>query len=244
MIVKRNEEQAFKEIFKKDTARIVLKLGYILCEVENSAPDFISVEKDELSLRISVPEKTGLHIFEFDQDYKLNFKGDDEATGFSRFELEEDCIWFDIGIDQIKDIWVADLEFSIVSKNSRYLAYYLKELNHQFEWLQPDMGSGEIKVMSITKKKFKPPVISGKESYSAFEVLRCADMIGRAVRKIDLRTRAAYVKFNTEKGRLEPLIISMGDKLGFKIEALPKDKIAEIEESGESVSHTIHLKPL
>lgn len=76
------------------------------------------------------------------------------------------------------------------------------------------------------------------------EVIRCADMIGRSIRKIDLRTGGAYVKFNTDKGRLEPLIIGIGEKLGYIIEPLDKETILSLEADGKNVSHAIYLKRL
>ena len=60
-------------------------------------------------------------------------------------------------------------------------------------------------------------------------MIRCADMIGRAVRKIDIRTSGAYVKFNTDKGRLEPLIIGIAEKLGYTIEPLDKSDFLSME---------------
>lgn len=154
----------------------------------------------------------------------------------------DESIWFDIDVEQVTDIWIADLSFRIENKHSRYLAYYITKLDHQLEWLQPELRSGEIKSMSISTKKFKPPKITGKEMFSSVEVIRCADMIGRSVRKIDLRTGGAHVKFNTDKGRLEPLIIGIADKLGYVIDPLDKETIAELDREGKNVSHAIYLK--
>lgn len=67
-------------------------------------------------------------------------------------------------------------------------------------------------------------------------------MLGRAIRKIDVRTGKAMVKFNTEKGRLEPLLIGMAEKLGYVIESLDKPTIIKEDEKGNSVSHSISLK--
>ena len=192
-------------------ARILLKLGIIECETENNAPDFITIENDKVYLKIDMPD-ADIRIDEFEKEYPVTFLRSNDGKTF--FEFDGESIWFDINIDQVKDVWVADLSFRLLSNNSRYLAYYIKKLDHQFEWLQPDMKSGEIKSMSITTKKFKPPKITGKEVFSATEVLRCADMVSRSIKKIDLRVGGAYVKFNTDKGRLEPLIIGMADRLG------------------------------
>ncbi|HBQ58719.1 MAG TPA: hypothetical protein DD671_03620, partial [Balneolaceae bacterium] len=96
--------------------------------------------------------------------------------------------------------------------------------------------------LSEFKKQFKPSAVTGKNKFSGIEVIKCADMLGRAIRKIDMRTETALVKFNTAKGRLEPLIIGMAEKLGYQIEVLDKDTIRREEERGNSVSHMISLK--
>ncbi len=236
------ENAAFEIPIKDGKARILLRLKNIKCEIENSAPDFISTKQDEVTLKIELPNDSKISISEFEKSYDLELKEHSKQDLTATFELHDDSIWFDINIDHVKDIWVEDLGFVLESKNSRYLAYYIKELDHQFEWLQPDMKSGEIKTMSISKKKYKVPKISGKETFSATEVIRCADMLNRSIRKIDLRIGGAYVKFNTDKGKLEPLIMGIADKLGYEVEPLSKEIILDMEESGENVSHSIFLR--
>lgn len=234
------EAKAFETPIREGDARILIRIRSILCEVENNAPDFVEVEKDEVSLKIDLQEVKDFSIPELEQNFPVTFAGinDPELS----FNFDKGCIWFDIKADHVKDVWVADLTFTLLSSNPRYLAYYIKEVEHQFEWLQPDMKTGEVKTMSISKKKYKTPRISGRESFSSTEVIRCADMLNRAIKKIDIRTRGAYVKFNTDKGKLEPLIIGMADKLGYVVEPLGKDEIANLEASGESASHSIFLK--
>ncbi|RNC79346.1 MAG: hypothetical protein ED557_14780 [Balneola sp.] len=233
---------AFGQPIGEGRARILVRLQHIKCEVENNAPDFISVDKDSVYLKVDFPDDAKVSSATLTSSFKLNlakFKpGENEAI----YNLEQEYIWFDINIEEVKDVWVADLYFSLESQNPRYLAYYIKELDHQFEWLQPDIKTGEIKTMSITKKKYKVPKFSGKESFSATEVLRCADMINRSIRKIDLRTGGAYVKFNTDKGKLEPLIIGIAEKLGYEVEPLERNVILDMESSGEKVSHSIYIK--
>lgn len=237
-------EEAFNRPIEDGNARILLKLQNIECEVENSAPDFISVEDDEVFLRIQPSQEVNVNVPKLDQAFPVEFIRYLPEKNGAMFKLSQESIWFDILVDQVKDIWIADLSFRLESKHGRYLAYYISSLNHQLEWLQPELRSGDIKSMSVSTKKFKPPKISGKESFSAMEVIRCADMIGRSIRKIDLRTGGAYVKFNTDKGRLEPLIIGIGEKLGYIIEPLDKETILSLEADGKNVSHAIYLKRL
>jgi len=130
----------------------------------------------------------------------------------------------------------------IQSKFPRYVYYYVKEADHNLEWFQKDENSGEIRSLSATKKKYKPPKISGKEEFSSKEIMKVADMLARAIKKIDLRTKSAYVKFNTDKGRLEPLIIGLAERLGYEIEALERDFIRQLEREGIPASHKISLK--
>lgn len=234
------EAKAFETPIREGDARILIRIKSILCEFENNAPDFVEVEKDKVSLKIDLQEVKDFTISELDETFPLNFVNTSDHD--VKYTFEKECIWFDIKADHVKDVWVADLNFTLLSSNPRYLAYYVKEVEHQFEWLQPDMKTGEVKTMSVSKKKYKTPRISGRESFSATEVVRCADMLSRAIRKIDIRTRGAYVKFNTDKGKLEPLIIGMADKLGYVVEPLAKEEIANMEASGESVSHSIFLK--
>lgn len=233
---------AFEAPIKSGKARILIKFEQGVCEFENSAPDFIAFNLDEVKLKIDLPNENPLKIAEFDKSYPVFLKEKKESNEEALFSFNEDGIWFDINIDQVKDIWVADLIFNLESKNSRYLAYYINEFDHQFEWLQPDLKTGEIKTMSISKKKYKVPKISGKEMFTSSEVIRCADMLNRAIHKIDLRIGGAYVKFNTDKGKLEPLITGIADKMGYKIEPLPKDLIIDLGINGNNVSHSIFLK--
>ncbi len=235
-------EEAFTKPIADGRARILLRFQTIECEVENSAPDFISVEEDELYLSVQPSNEVDVSIDELEQSFPVKFiRNNPDGKGVILKPVDE-SIWFDIDVEQVTDIWIADLSFRIENKHSRYLAYYITKLDHQLEWLQPELRSGEIKSMSISTKKFKPPKITGKEMFSSVEVIRCADMIGRSVRKIDLRTGGAHVKFNTDKGRLEPLIIGIADKLGYVIDPLDKETIAELDREGKNVSHAIYLK--
>lgn len=233
--------KAFGIPIQENYARILLRIFSIECEVENNAPDFVSVETDEICLKVELTGSSSITIPVFEREYPVSFKSENKSKGTMNFEVSGEGIWFDIPIEQIKDIWVADLSFKFINKNLRYISYNIQSLDHQFEWLQPDLKTGEIKTMSISKKKYKPQKSAAKEIYSSVEVIRCIDMIGRAVRKIDLRTRGAYVKFNTDKDNLEPLIIAMGEKLGYKIEALSSEEVFSMEVSGNNVSHSIFL---
>jgi hypothetical protein len=178
--------------------------------------------------------------FQLSYPLVLNTRASEEDRLF--WELKDKGIWFDIAMEQVKDIWLADFNFYIESEMPRYLAYYIQNLEHKIEWLQKDEKSGEIRSLSNFKKKFKRPSISEKESYTGADVIKCSDMLGRAFRKIDIRTNSAMVKFNTDKGRLEPLLIGMADRLGYQVKALDKETISKEGTAGNSVSHAVSLK--
>lgn len=233
--------EAFQEPIDEGLVRILLRISSIECEVENDAPDFVNPKEDTPAVKV-IPETNTLHLTDvFQESYPLMLNERKSKDGKLVWNLEQEGIWFDIPMQEVKDIWLSDFNFYLESKKPRYLAYYIKDVQHRIEWLQKEEKSGEIRSLSEFKKTFSPSPVTDKDHFNGSEVIRCADMIGRAVRKIDIRTRMAMVKFNTDKGRLEPLLIEMAAKLGFSIEALDKDTIYKEGEQGNNVSHTISL---
>jgi len=234
--------KAYEQPVEPGLIRIFLRIGSVVCTFENDAPDFIKAEEDHPKLRVlpgpDVSELTD--VFENNLHLKMNSRESTEEKMV--WEVEEGGLWFDISMEDVKEVWVADFGFHIESEKPRYLAYYIKDVDHEINWLQQDEASGEIRSLSVHKKTFKPTPLTEKESYSGAEVVRCADMIGRAAKKIDVRTGSALVKFNTDKGRLESLIVGIAEKLGYDISPLDKDTIARENERDHSVSHVISLK--
>lgn len=232
---------AFKEPIENELVRILLRVQEVKCEVKNDAPDFVDPREDKPSMKI-IPEADIFHltnVFQERHPLVLNKrKSNDEVIVW---DLEQEGIWFDIPMEKVKEVWLTDFNFYIESSTSRYLTYYILDVDHKIEWLQVG-ESGSIISLSEFRKKFTPPPVSERETFSGSEVLKCADMLGRASRKIDVRTGKAMVKFNTEKGRLEPLLTGMAEKLGYTIEPLDKQTIVKEDEKGNSVSHSIYLK--
>ncbi len=237
-------EDAFTIPIKDGYARLLLKLQFIQCQIENSAPDFINVEEDEVSLSISPAPGIKKSAPTFKRAFPVDLDVCDPSGNKATFKFNQESVWFDIEINLVKEIWFSDFTFNLEGKNNRYLTYYISSLNHQIEWLQPELKTGQIQSMGVYSKKFKPYKVFIKENFSTKEVLRCADMIGRSAKKIDLRTGGAYVKFNTDGGRLEPLIIGISEKLGYIVEPLDKDTILAMEDDGKNVSHAIYLQKL
>ncbi|MDZ7808176.1 MAG: hypothetical protein U5K71_13830 [Gracilimonas sp.] len=234
--------KAFEEPIETGLIRIFLRISSVTCTFENDAPDFVKAEDDSPKLRV-LPEAEISKLtdaFNLPLDLHINERqsSDDKLV----LEVEGGGIWFDISMEDVKQIWVSEFSFHIESEKPRYLAYYIKDVDHKIEWLQQDEKAGEIRSLSVHKKSFKPSPLTDSESYSGSEVIRCADMIGRAAKRIDIRTGSALVKFNTDKGRLESLIVGIADKLGYNISPLDKDTIAKENEKDHSVSHMISLK--
>ena len=237
-----NNIAAFKEPIKEGLIRILLRVDSIECEVENDAPDFVDAREDHPLLTIT-PEtdlKDLTDVFSNNFKLVLNKRKASDDTLF--WDMEQGGVWFDIQMDDVKEVWLSEFHFYLKSEKPRYLAYYLKNVEHHIKWLQPDAKSGVIKSLSNFKKRYSPPPVSEKDVYSGSEILKCADMLGRAIKKIDLRTKEALVKFNTEKGNLEPVLIGIADRLGYTVKVLEKEVISKEAQKGNSVSHSISLK--
>lgn len=237
----KDKSPAFSTPIPEGLIRILLGIDFIECEVENDAPDFLDAREDSPRLMVKPETEVSELTDVFLKSYPLKLNTRKSEENKLVWELEQEGIWFDIAMENVKDIWLSDFDFFVESEKPRYLVYYIKDVEHHIEWLQTDEKTGEIRSLSDFKKKFRPPQVSGKDIYSGAEILKCADMLGRAIKKIDIRTGGAMIKFNTEKGRLNPLLTGMAEKLGYKVEALDKETIARMEEKGENVSHTITL---
>lgn len=237
-----HKNQAFSAPIPQGLVRILLRIDAIVCEVENDAPDFVDPLEDHPQLLIHTVDEVSELTDAFKEKFELEL--DERRTKDNQivWSLKREGIWFDIDMDDVKKVWLTDFDFYIESEKPRYLIYYIKDVEHNVEWLQRDENSGEIRSLSNFRKKFKVPKVSEKSTYKGAEVIKCADMLSRAIRKIDLRTGSALVKFNTELGRLEPLLKGLADKLGYKIEALDKESIRSLENKGLNVSHSISLK--
>lgn len=237
----KNKSSPFKEQIKSGLVRIVLRVNSVICEVKNDAPDFVDPMSDHPTIKIT-PEDDIPHLtYVFQKNHPLVLNSRKSKDGKLVWDLKQDGIWFDIPMDSVKDIWLTKFNFYIQSEKPRYITYYIMDVEHKVEWLQED-ESGTIIALSEFKKKFSPPPVSARDTFTGADVIKCSDMIGRAARKIDMRTGNAMVKFNTEEGHLEALLMGMADKLGFKIEALDKETILNEDEKGNSVSHSISLK--
>ncbi|MTI87012.1 MAG: hypothetical protein FH748_03480 [Balneolaceae bacterium] len=234
--------KAFSKDIEDGLVRVLITINSIHCTVENDAPDFVDVEEDQPVLRVEMEDEQNNLNRVFEKIHPLVVADKKTKPPEYFFDLEEGGIWFDTEMEKVKDYWISEYNFYIESQKPRYLCYHIKNLEHKLQWLEQDNETGEIRILSEFKKKYVPPKITGTKEFKADEIMKCIDMISRAIQKIDLRSKGALVKFNTDRGRLESLIIGIADRLGYVVKVLEEEERREIERSGGNASHSIHLK--
>lgn len=232
---------AYQQPIKDGLIRIFLRITEIECEIENDAPDFVQPKEDGATIKIIPSSDLSLCTDLFSRYHPLKARSFSEDDHRVYFELEDGGLFFDIKMEEVKEVWLSDYEFLIESEKPRYLKYYIRNVKHNVEWLQFEPHAGEIRILSNMKKHYAVPTLNHKDRYSGAEILMCADMLGRAIQKIDVRLGSAMVKFNTDKAQVEPLLMSMAQKLGYEIDILEAQTIEAEKRKGNSVSHVIRL---
>ncbi len=232
--------EVFDKPLKKGAVRILINIKQIKTSLFNKAPDFLTPEEDQPRLLITIGNEGVLDAIDIGDVLlsKVNSRPGSEELIFS---IEEQSVWFDINMAQVSAVWVADFEFSIESKFPSYLEYTIQELDHSLEWLQTDAKTDKITSVSVTNKSFKPKTIPQELSYTIEDIERCADMLGRSIKKIDLRIGSAFVRFNTDNDRLEPVIVGMASKLGYELTAVDTKMARNLEKKGNRATHIISL---
>ena len=92
-------EDAFTTPIKDGYARLLLKLQFIQCQIENSAPDFINVEEDEVSLSISSAPGIKKSGQTFKRAFPVDLNVYDPSGNKGTFEFNQESVWFDIEIN-------------------------------------------------------------------------------------------------------------------------------------------------
>jgi len=236
-----DKPKAFSDPIPNGLIRILLTVDIIRTQIRNDAPDFIDPAEDHPTLKIIPGFDISSLTSVFKKSYSLKLDKQRSKGETISWKLEQGGIWFDIPMDEVKDVWLTNFNFFIESEKPRYLLYHIEDVEHKLEWLQQDQQS-KIFSLSEFKKEYIPAPVSATDTYSGADIIKCADMIGRAVKKIDLRTNSALVKFNTDNGRLESLILGIAEKLGYEVKALDKKTIMSKGDEGSNVSHQISLK--
>jgi len=231
-------EEAYKISIKKGEVRIVINIEDIDIEIENSATEFIDAKEDTMFLHLGFSD---LNIEGLQADgYELH-PIKKKGLKSQSLELKKDSIWFDVDIDKVSGVLNNTIQFHVEGNQPKFISYYIKKLYYKIEWLQYDKNKDSISTVSVTKKTYSQPRTEINTDYSIEEISRCAELLGRAIKKIDLRTGTAFVKLNTEEGKLDPVLITIGAQLGYQVEVLGEDTISDLLKRGQKATHLISL---
>jgi hypothetical protein len=218
--------------------RIVIKIEDLKVDLRNSAEEFISAKDDKIYLFLKF---TDLDIkINQEKGYKLkgSFSKGEELVSL---ELDQESIWFDVQMSEMSNILNNTIQFSIAGKYPKHLSYFIKKLDFKIEWLQYDKQKDSISTVSVTKKSFSQSHSETDLDYTHDDISKASELLGRAIKKIDLRTGSSYVRLNTENGRLDPILITIAEKLGYQLEVLNEETINDLNKRGRKASHIISL---
>lgn len=234
-----SKHSAYGLPIKEGFVRIVINIDDIVVRVNNYAPDFVNPTSDRPTIKFGI-EDSSISSLD-DKGYLLavdSSKGIDSTT----FELQKDTIWFDVEMEEVGKVLNNPIYFAISGINPSYINYYIELLHYRIEWLQYDKTSEKISTVSETKREFTQPRPQLEQKFMINDISKCSNMLGRAIKKIDLRTRSAYVRFNTEDGKLDPVLSVIAEELGYHLDILDDETIAKLANKGLKASHLISLK--
>lgn len=229
-------KKPYQDSIDKGKVRIVVKVEDIDVEISNSAEEFISSDDDTTFLYLEFVE---LDIESINnKGYELNLSSSKNAGDSV---LNKESIWFDVDMEKVATLLNDSVQFSIKGNYPKHISYFIKKLQYKIEWLQYDEKSNKIATVSVTKKTYSQPRLERVEDYSIEDISKAATLLDKAIKKIDLRTRTAYVRLNTNDGKLDPLITIIAAKLGYQVETLSEDTISELRKQGQKATHIISL---
>jgi len=229
---------AYELPIKEGEVRIVIKIEDINVEEENSAKEFVSSTDDEINLFLNLVD---LDIKTIDNEGFRLLNTSEENSMLESLSLEKESIWFDVDMSAMSDLLNNTIQFSIVGKYPKHINYFIKALNYKIEWLQYDKQKDTISTVSVTKRNFTQSRNDSTVKYSLEDVAKCAELLSRAIKKIDLRTGSSYVRINTDVVNFDPLLVVMAEKLGYQLEVLDENTIKEIHKEGRKATHIISL---
>ena len=223
-------------------AELHLVLSDVLLSYTNSATEFVEVFEDEIQLKINLNDAQGELVLGVEERIIGDIKKD-TGKNEGRLQLVNDfkTLTIDIDTDLMMKAWMGDVTIEIENKFSAYIKYRVLSAKVHLQWFEMQGGEAEKQFLSEITKTVKPVEYSEDENYTLRDVEICAEMLGKAIRKIDLRTGGAMVKFNTDHGRLEPVIRILAQQLGYVIKQLTPDEIYELHRQDINASHSIHL---
>ncbi len=224
---------AFKKDIAEGQVRIVLNISQLDVSINNNANDFIETSKDSPVLKVEIEK---FQIDALEKGYALSFDSEKELLSL------ESNIWFDVDIDNVSNILNNPISFVIEGNEPTYITYYISNLEYKLEWLQYDKSKEEISTVSVTKRTYSQPILQLERDYSLPEIAKAAELLSKAIHKIDLRTGSAYVRLKTNDGELDPVISLMAENMGYQIEALDKKTREEFLKEGRRATHLISLQ--
>ncbi|MBO6622671.1 MAG: hypothetical protein JJ892_06480 [Balneola sp.] len=232
------KNEAYHLPIKEGKVRIVFNVDEIQTKISNSIEDFFSQKDDIVRLFLDLGD---LNIKGIKSDGYELVKNSSRKSPENSFALPEDSIWFDVDIEQVSTILNNSIKFIIQGSYSEHVRYFIDKMDYKIEWLQYDKGKDEISTVSVTKRTYSQPRLEQNISYELDEIAKSAELLHKAINRIDLRTRSAYVKLNTGEGRLDPVIIIIAEKLGYEVKVLDEETVSELRKRGQKATHLISL---
>lgn len=232
------KNKAYQLPIKEGKVRIIFNVDKIELKITNSIKDFFSHIDDTVKLFVDLGDLNikGIKSEGYDLVKMKSEKSPDDS-----FTLPEDTIWFDVDIEEVSTVLNNVVKFHIKGNHSEHLRYFIDKMNYKIEWLQHDKLKNEISTVSVTKRTYTQPRLEQNVNFELDEIAKSAELLKKAINRIDLRTGSAYVRLNTEDGKLDPVIIIIAEKLGYSINKIDEETISELKKRGQKATHLISL---
>lgn len=235
------------EVADGDKIRMLITITDLYCDVDNTAPDFVDPELDELKVSPVIYDQQGKVLVSTGKEFPLEYEGYIIEKQLRHYRLEESKMWFDLDLEKAKEAWLGNVEFVLKSDYSRYLDYQVTEVQYQLQWLEKDENTDSYRSLSMTKKVFKPQSgrigeSSSNGHYSTDEVVACASKLSQAIEQIDLRMRAAYIQLDFEDDKYRKLFSELAGAMGYQLEALDDNVRQNLGNELKNATHILSLK--
>lgn len=233
------KESAYSRTIKHGNVRIVFEIEELNVIVSKTDDEEITEEDDRIYLHINAGN---LKVEEFDKErYELEFLQKSNKKD-KVLALKENEIWFDIDIKEVSKVLNNDFSFNVIGEQQESISYFISKFEYKIKWLQYYSANDTIITVSESKHVYNQPRIESDIEYSIAEIAKAAELLRKAVRKIDLRTNATLVRLNTDNGYLNPVLLVIADRLGYNLEPIEEELIEEMANKGRRVTHRISLK--